>query len=76
MGVLVRRYCLEMRKLYRAGALSADTAVIPESVGIKQNLLFRRMIQFGWVASIDKQHYYLVEEKIKKRPIAWWGITR
>lgn len=51
MGFLIRYLCISMQKFYRAGAVSADTATTPESVSVKRNLFFRRLIQFGWVAS-------------------------
>lgn len=75
MGILIRYLCLSMRRFYRAGAISAETAVTPESVHVKRNLFFRRLIQFGWVGSVDGERYYLVEDEIKKRPLAWLGIT-
>lgn len=76
MGILIRCLCLSMCKFYRAGAVSAETAVKPESIYVKRNLFFHRLLQFGWVASVDGEHYYLVEDEIKKRPLAWLGITR
>lgn len=76
MGLFIRYQCVSMRKFYRAGAVSAETAVTPESIDVKRNLFFRRLIQFGWVASVDGERYYLVEDEIKKRPLAWLGITR
>lgn len=62
--------CISMRKFYRAGAVSADTAVTPESIGVKRNLFFHRLIQFGWLSPVDAERYYLAEEEIKKRPLA------
>lgn len=76
MGIVIRYLCLSMRKFYRAGAISAETAVSPESIHVKRNLFFRRLLQFGWVVSVDGERYYLVEDEIKKRPLAWLGITR
>ena len=76
MGFLIRYLCISMRKFYRAGAVSADTAITPESVGVKRNLFFCRLIQFGWLGPADGGRYYLVEEEIKKRPLAWFGIIR
>lgn len=75
-GILIRYQCLVMRKFYQAGAISADTAIEPEKIEVKRNLVFKRIVQFRWLIGINEEKYYLNVERIKGRPLAWKGIIR
>ncbi len=62
-------------RFYNVGAVTPESAIEISRVSVKDNLFFKRTVQFGFIVNYNGK-YYLDLERLKSRPLAYKRLVK
>ena len=78
IAIRIRRYQQAFRA---AGAVTPDTAVRPSDAGLRESLVFRKLVRHRILVPVSGNRYYLDEARVaavqhrKRRMLAVWLLV-